>query len=227
MYEDLNSGIYHIWIDVSSYFYLGSTKDFDDRKYNHLWLLENNKHKNTHLQNAYNKHKTFHFEVAHRLPEHYLLVKEQYLLDTLTPWKREIGYNVSALAHRPEMNEETRKKISESKLKLGESHPSKRPEVRAKMSEVKMGESNPSKRLEVRAKKTGEKNSSKRPEVRAKMSEAMKGKNSILAWVKVCEIRKLRKENSKFYTYKKLGEIFGLTISGIQGIIENRSRIEQ
>ena len=172
-------------------------------------------------------------------------------------WKREIGYNISALAHRPEMNEETRKRMSESHqaeknhmyggthtvearkkisdagLNLGEHHPSKRPESRAKKSELWIGEKNPSKRLEVRIKLSlaglahGENHSSKRPEVRKKMGRAGALNSRVkLEPAEVIEIRRLRKENPKFYTHKKLGEIFSVAKSTIQGIIENRSWTE-
>lgn len=114
-------------------------------------------------------------------------------------------------------SEEVRNKISNSRKgkNTGDNNASKRPEVRKKMSE--------------KLSALGEFHSSKRPEVREKLSETKKGdKNpsAILSWVQVREIRRLRIENTKLYTYRKLGEMFGLTTSGIQGIIENRSWIE-
>lgn len=68
----------------------------------------------------------------------------------------------------------------------GESNPSKRPGVRAKLSQSKMGDKNPAKRPEVRKKisqklklslhNKGENNVSKRLDVRLKISEKMKGR---------------------------------------------------
>ena len=227
MYEYLNCGLYHIWIDKRTYYYLGSTNNFNIRQSAHENALKNNKHKNTHLQNAYNKHKEFHFEIICKVPEHYLLTKEQYLLDTEMPWKREIGYNISSLAHRPDMNEETRGKISDAQLNLGENHHMKTLLARTKMSEAFRGKNNPMKIPEIRM-KVSEANMGKILSIktREKISEAMSGENSstaILTWENVREIRKLRLENKKLYTYKKLGEMFDVQDPAIWKIINKQT----
>lgn len=50
-------GIYVIHNDTSGRIYLGSTvESFRRRLLHHRWCLRNGQHKNTHLQNSYNKH---------------------------------------------------------------------------------------------------------------------------------------------------------------------------
>lgn len=49
--------IYQITSKTTSKKYIGSAFNFEKRKYQHLWHLENQKHPNTKLQNHYNLYK--------------------------------------------------------------------------------------------------------------------------------------------------------------------------
>ena len=233
MYEDLNSGIYHIWIDRRSYFYLGSTNNFDVRKENHLWKLENNKHDNTHLQNAYNKHKKFHFEIVYKLPVHYLETKEQYLLDITECWRPEIGYNISIHVHAPMRDRKHTEKSREQMSISAKNRPPITDESRARMC---IANTRPCK--EETKKKIGDGNRGKKhgplsPEHKRKIGDKhigrWKGEKSLRAKLtpeQVIEIKKLRKENPKLYTQQKLGDMFGVARTTIQKIDENRSWTE-
>ena len=50
------SGIYKITNEVTGKFYIGSSKDIDQRIAEHKMMLNNNKHVNVILQRSWNKH---------------------------------------------------------------------------------------------------------------------------------------------------------------------------
>lgn len=92
----MNIGIYKITNKKSGKFYIGSSDDLNKRKYDHFYELRNGTHINTHLKNAYNKdgEENFIFEVIEECGSDELLIREQYYLDTLKPF-RENGYNIA------------------------------------------------------------------------------------------------------------------------------------
>lgn len=56
------TGVYQIWI--GDYYYFGSTGDFNNRRHHgHLLPLQRGNHSNKKMQNAFNKHKTFRFDI--------------------------------------------------------------------------------------------------------------------------------------------------------------------
>lgn len=77
------SGTYIIENIKKERFYLGSTKDFNKRKYNHWRLLKSNKHTNAYLQADWNKQspEDFVFRILKRTPIDWVLHEEQILLD--------------------------------------------------------------------------------------------------------------------------------------------------
>lgn len=94
----MRSGIYKITNTINGKFYVGSSKDIDWRWYCHRHYLETGKHNNPKLQHSWNKHGSisFIFEVIEDTisDSKTLLEREQYYLDILTPYKRNIGYNI-------------------------------------------------------------------------------------------------------------------------------------
>jgi len=134
-------GIYQIINIENGKTYIGSTKRCRERKSKHFNKLINNIHKNSKLQNAYNKlqdKNIIDFKMIIYCAEKDLKYYEQLCIDNLNP-----EYNISKTADRPEMNKETRDKIAftvgQYQRSLGENHSSKRPEVRAKMSAATKG----------------------------------------------------------------------------------------
>lgn len=92
------SGVYKIVNVINQKFYIGSTKDFNHRwEDEHKYFLNKNKHINPYLQHAWNKYgeQNFKFEIIEECSPDQCLIREQYYLDTLTPWNCEIGYNLS------------------------------------------------------------------------------------------------------------------------------------
>lgn len=92
----MKSGIYKITNMVTNKFYIGSTKDIDKRWYDHKRELSMNIHINPKLQYSWNHHgeDKFLFEMIEEVEEDNLIEREQYYLDSLKPYEREIGYNI-------------------------------------------------------------------------------------------------------------------------------------
>lgn len=112
----LNSGIYQIINLVTNKSYIGSTKDFKGREWQHFNMLERNKHSSKKLQRSYNKHgkNNFKFEIIAKCPIEYLIKLEQYFLNTLKP-----QYNIYLTASNYEHqrgNQNLSKSISERHL---------------------------------------------------------------------------------------------------------------
>lgn len=163
-------GLYEIFNTVSRKKYIGSSIDVDRRSAAHKSHLRGNKHKNTYLQNSWNKHgeEAFEFKVLRKVPEHELLIEEQIELDS---YPAEEVYNLSLVVDRPmagrKHTEESKKKMSISRV--GKKHST---EARKRMSEAQLGR----KHTEATKIKISKSSRSADPEVRRKLSEAHKGK---------------------------------------------------
>jgi len=100
---ELKSGIYQIKNIINNKVYVGSTIDFERRKYEHFQALNNNNHGNPKLQNAFNQHieteNIFVFEILEQILPHLLLEREQHYIDTLKAFEN--GYNISSIAKFP------------------------------------------------------------------------------------------------------------------------------
>jgi group I intron endonuclease len=81
----MKSGIYIIKLKKGNYFYVGSSQYLNKRKLHHLSHLKRQKHCNKKLQNVFNKHKDFKFEILEYCQIENLVEKEQYYLDLLKP----------------------------------------------------------------------------------------------------------------------------------------------
>jgi len=111
----MNSGIYIIKSTTNDKSYIGSTVDFKDRFYRHKRHLKLNKHKNSHLQNYYNKHGegSLVFDILEYCDPTILIEREQHYMDTLLP-----KFNIHKIADRPvnvKRTEATKQKISKNK----------------------------------------------------------------------------------------------------------------
>lgn len=80
----MSGGIYTITVNEKQY--LGRTSNFERRKRDHLRMLRNNTHPNSHLQNVFDKYgeESFLFELIEEINDHLLLpALEQKYLDEL------------------------------------------------------------------------------------------------------------------------------------------------
>lgn len=112
------SGIYKITNLTNEKFYLGSSNDCHQRWIEHLSDLRRNQHHSIHLQRAWNKYGESNF--IHEIIEEVnnievILEKEQYWLDILKPYYKDIGYNICSVAGKTtgfKHSEETKKLLS-------------------------------------------------------------------------------------------------------------------
>lgn len=108
-------GIYKIINKINDTYYVGSSIDIFERWYSHKKLLNNNKHYNKHLQNAWNKYGeiSFEFKIIEEQGSKQvdLLELEQKYLNIA---KSESTYNLTFIAGGGNHGNEINKKISKS-----------------------------------------------------------------------------------------------------------------
>lgn len=115
-------GIYKITCSINNKIYIGSTNSFSERKYHHFHTLENNTHRNTYLQRAYNKYgcECFEFSIIEVLNENDKINnREIYWIKTLDSFKN--GFNLTEGGERWIPSEST--KLKRSKSLMGSKNP--------------------------------------------------------------------------------------------------------
>jgi len=105
------SGIYQI--QIGPWFYYGQSIQLETRKSVHLSTLQANKHKNSILQNAYNKYQQFEFIILGELPVEELDSAEQFFIDCFHG--TEHCANIASFADAPSRG---RKASDETKAKM-------------------------------------------------------------------------------------------------------------
>ena len=118
--QDLNrTRIYIIKNIINNKFYIGScSTQLHKRLNHHINSLQRNDHKNTHLQNAFNKYgeDNFIIEILEICDEN-ILAREQFYLDKFDAINK--GYNINPLASgTPNMSLETINKRKQSFTKV-------------------------------------------------------------------------------------------------------------
>lgn len=111
--DTIVSGIYKIINKFNGKYYIGSSANIQERWRCHLKELKGKYHHNDHLQRAWVKYGSENFEfviVKSDVSPTELLKEEQFLLD-LVKEDRSLVYNVSFLAGKVEMTDETKRKI--------------------------------------------------------------------------------------------------------------------
>lgn len=114
------SGIYTITNLLDNKIYVGYATNFRKRKGDHFANLNSNKHKNIHLQRAYNKYGKSNFicELIEECEVEYLTSLENYWSNLLDSHNPERGYNIrpTGIDILVSHSQETRNKISKSHL---------------------------------------------------------------------------------------------------------------
>jgi group I intron endonuclease len=148
------SGIYKIVCAANGKIYIGSAVNLQRRKYWHWGCLRAGKHKNSYLQNAWNKYgeASFKFEIVELVLSPCLLEREQYYFDKLRPHDRSKGFNICINARSPygmKHSEQSRRNMSEGQKRslasgrraelLGVKRPPRTEDHRQKMSQAMKG----------------------------------------------------------------------------------------
>lgn len=196
--------VYKIINTITNQFYIGSSKNFRFRKSEHLYKLRHNKHKNSYLQNSWNKYKeeNFIFIIVEEIEDiSRLIEREQFYLNQCIPFDKNKIYNSSQIAESPWHG---RKHKEETKQLMREKH---------------SGINNPF---------YGKKHST---ETKIKMilnKPDVNGENNGMAklnWVKVKEIREKYSNND--ISQKKLSEEYNIGVMAINRIVNNTAWIKQ
>jgi group I intron endonuclease len=109
----MNSGVYAIFNNKTNAVYVGKSKDIKDRFWNHVGKLRSGKHRNCHLQRAWNKYgeSSFEFKVIEFCDGDLLSLERRY-----ADFFEESGfrlYNLKECGYgREKVSQETREKIS-------------------------------------------------------------------------------------------------------------------
>jgi len=134
---EIKSGVYCIENTLNKKQYIGSSKNVYKRRNRHFSELKNGKHKNSKLQNSYNKHgkEAFIFYLLEEVFNEKLLIEaEQRLINQFKP-----EYNINLIANSSlgiKRSEETKEKVRQANLGL------KHPEWRNKIKSETQGGNN-------------------------------------------------------------------------------------
>lgn len=114
------SGIYKITVEKTNYIYIGSCKRFSKRFKEHFVNLQKNNHRNSKMQNIFNKYGIESFciqiiELHYQYDKPYCIQREQYWINFYKDSVEHCLMNLSLLAHcgNHVMSEEEKKKRSE------------------------------------------------------------------------------------------------------------------
>lgn len=133
----MTCGIYMIQNTTNGKIYIGQAIDIEKRWKRHVWELDNNRHINKHLQNAWNKDKkeNFEFSIMCECEENQLNTLEEYYIFTLESYIEEVGYNKTCGGSSGRLSTETKNKMSEAqkghltsketRIKLSKAHKGK------------------------------------------------------------------------------------------------------
>lgn len=244
MTKKTNSGVYLIRNTRNGKIYVGSTHK---RWLRHKSSLRRGDHHSKHLQRAWDKHgaSSFKFEIVERVDnEEKLIAHEQTHLDNITPYNRDIGYNICPVAGNSlgtTHTEAAKQKMREAKLGLMVG--AKNPMYGVDMS----AENNPSSKLtweDVRGIRkqyfSGSVSYKKLSNIydtsESNIAQIIKNdtwvdneyvppktqKRRKLSQKNVVEIRKRYAESSEI-TLAKLAEEFGVSMTNIHAIVTGRS----
>ena len=107
-------GVYKITNTVNGKIYVGSSKDIKNRWYQHKKKLNEGKHGNTHLQNAWDLYgrDSFVFEIIEECLPESQFEREQHYLNALNPFD-DNGYNIVRKISKEYMSDNYMNKICE------------------------------------------------------------------------------------------------------------------
>ena len=226
-------GIYTIKCLSNEKIYVGSAIDLNGRKAQHFYRLRNNKHDNSYLQNAYNKYgeENFLFEIIEVVDKvENLILFEQKYIDKFAQQNelfnlRKIAKNNLGLKHTDEAISKMMKCGQENGM-YGKKHTE---EAKQKMSQHRKNRPlSEQHKQNMSLARMGKKGKPHTDETKQKLHNANKGENSPKAKLNWEVVRKIREEYlSGDFTYKQLGEKYGVYKTTIEKIIKYQRWVEK
>jgi group I intron endonuclease len=233
------SGIYKIENIINKKVYIGQSNDIINRFKSHKNKLNNNKHPNAHLQNAWNKYEinNFKFEIIEECVKEIIDEREKFWINYYDSDNEDKGYNLESGGNKNKIvAEETKQKISSSvkKVYLSEEY---REKHRKKIIGKKKGQLSEETKLKLSLANKGKHPSE---ESRRKMSESQKKRN-LYYKQKGEHVRKYKKKYNKLsddiideirkkyltgkYTQTELGKEYSITQQTVSKIVNYKGCI--
>lgn len=208
------SGIYKIQSTTEpEKFYIGSSVNIQNRKRQHYSMLKLNKHDATYLQNYYNKHgkESLVFHVIEECCQEKLIQREQYYIDTLKPLFNSRKNAESNFGHK--FSKEVKQNMSKAQKEWRKDRDLSIKLTKELCNEVLKLKSNGLKNNEIASRLN-----ISLPSV-SKIIKPISNKLRKLDEAKVKEIKKLISLN---YSFKSIGNKYGVSESVISNINANR-----
>lgn len=203
------SGIYIIKNVKSGKVYIGQAQHIRVRWVTHKRKLANNKHDNSHLQRAWNKHgaSVFKFQILEYCPIEQLDEREQHYLDIYMP--KGICYNIAIAVDSPTRG---RKLTNEHKQKISNANKNPSAETRARISNANKGKVSPNRGVPLTAETKRKLSESKQGhrvsfETREKLSKANMGNKQHLGFKHSEEAKKKMSLSHNKIPNEVIGEI--------------------
>lgn len=112
-------GVYKIENLVNGKVYIGKSNNIGNRWYEHKSELNNGKHINSHLQNAWNKYgsESFKFDIIYEaIDENDALKMEEYFINKFKANENKYGYNLTTGGQSGYLSDESIAKVSNSRI---------------------------------------------------------------------------------------------------------------
>lgn len=222
-------------------FYVGSSINIKRRMNAHKGLLRRNKHKNTHLQHAWNLYgeEAFVFEVLEYASEDVLIERESHYIETLKTYEP-FGYNICRIPDRQtgvkyseEQNRENSKRLKEyykdkpSPFK-GKKHTEEAKKKISENSKLMVGEKNGffgKKHSEETKKIISEKNKGREitDEHKEILSNAHQGEKSHLSKLTESDVLLIKDRLEKGERQSDIAKDFNITKQNVFAIKEGRT----
>ena len=247
-YKELKNskGIYKITCTSNGRIYIGSTVfNFYNRWHQHVSALKRKEHHSVTLQRAYDKYgkDAFVYEIIEKLTDDKeVLEREQYYIDLYDSANPKLGFNICKFAgnHKGMTHSEESKELTRQKSKKNWENPEYRKKVIEGATGLKREEETKQKQSEAAKSRFSSEGARRQHSIACKgvkkkegsgekqskiMRESCRvlGANNPKAKLNEEKVREIRQlYTSGGYTYKQIGELYGVTHYAIADVITRR-----